>query len=81
VQAIACRSGGRILLWLSNLTPEPQKVSLSGIAGQADALALDEASFAEAVADPLFGRRSTGRTAAELTLAPHGVVRLTAPAD
>jgi hypothetical protein len=80
VQAIACRSAGRVLLWLANLTPEPQKVSLSGVAAPADALALDEASFADAV-DPLFSRRSTGRIAAELTLAPHGVVRLSAPAD
>jgi hypothetical protein len=81
VQAIACQSGGRTLLWLANLTPEPQKVSLSGLAAPADALALDEASFAEAAADPLFGRRSTGRAGAELTLAPHGVVRLSAATD
>ena len=69
------------MLWLANLTPEPQKVSLSGIAAPADALTLDEASFAAAAADPLFGRRSTGRIAEELTLAAHGVVRLSAPAD
>ena len=56
-------------------------MSLSGIAAPADALALDGASFDEAAADPLFGRRSTGRVGAELTLAPHGVVRLSAPAD
>jgi hypothetical protein len=79
VQAIACRSGGRTLLWLANLTPEPQKVSVAGIAGPADAVALDEASFAEAVADPHFGQRSTGRVGAELALAPHSVVRVSAP--
>jgi hypothetical protein len=80
VQAVACRSHGRVLLWLANLTPRPQPVSLAGLATPADAMVLDEGSFAEAVADPHFGQRRTGRAGAELTLAPHGVVRLSAPA-
>jgi hypothetical protein len=80
IQAVACCSGGRVLLWLANLMPEPQTVSVAGIAGPADAMVLDENSFAEAVADPQFGGRSTGRAGPELVLAPHAVVRLSAAA-
>jgi hypothetical protein len=77
VQAVACRSGGATHLWLANLTPEPQRVALSGL-GEAALAALDETSFEAATRDPGLLGRPTARAAGEVTLAPYGVARLTA---
>ena len=53
VQAVAWRNGGGVVVWLANLTPEPQIVALEGLPARRGRIAvLDQASFVAATADP-----------------------------
>ena len=53
VLALAYQTAEGWLLWLANLTPEPQKVSLSGLpAGEARIGRLDKDNFVAAVTEP-----------------------------
>ncbi|MHA1152674.1 MAG: D-apionate lactonase [Alphaproteobacteria bacterium] len=83
VQALAYEpnggeTDGGVTLWLANLTGEPQRVEIAGLAGTDARLSLlDEDSFATCVAGPdgFEGNAGTG-SAAGLTLAPYAVARL-----
>jgi hypothetical protein len=52
VQALAVSKDGGTVLWLSNLTGEPQTVAVEGLSGSASATVLDESSFEAACRDP-----------------------------
>ena len=67
------------LLWLANLTPEPQQVSLSGLpAGQARIGRLDENNFAAAVTEPAAIAADCGPLgdASALDLGAYAVLRI-----
>ena len=67
------------LLWLANLTPEPQQVSLSGLpAGQARIGRLDENNFAAAVTEPAAFAADCGPLgdASALDLGAYAVLRI-----
>jgi D-apionolactonase len=77
------RADGEQILWLANLTPEPQTLRISGV-GAMTAKTLDAASFAVAACDPAgFATGASHRLVdGSLTLAPYAVAMLdmTAPA-
>jgi hypothetical protein len=52
VVALAYRSQRRTVIWLANLTADPQKVSLRGAHGPMTGITLDEDSFVGATTDP-----------------------------
>ena len=71
------RAGGEQILWLANLTPEPQTLRISG--GDAmTAKILDAASFAAAARDPAgFAAGASHKVAGgSLGLAPYAVAML-----
>ena len=78
VQALAYEADGELMLWLANLTGEPQQVEIAGleVAGARLSL-LDENSFADCVAAPDgFEGNAGGVSGAGLMLAPYAVARL-----
>ena len=79
VLALSYKSATGQLLWLANLTPEPERVSVSGLpAGEALIGRLDEENFVTAVTRPAdFAADSgpSGDTAA-FELGPYAVVRI-----
>jgi hypothetical protein len=67
------------LLWLANLTPEPQTARVSGLpAGETRIGRLDEGNFVRAVTDPQAFAADCGPAgnAAALALAPYAVARI-----
>lgn len=79
VLGLAYASGGGTLLWLANLTPEEQAVTLSGIGGGRVTIGrLDSANFADAVTDPAGFAASPGAPGdpGRVALAPFAVVRI-----
>jgi len=80
VQALAVRSGGGLVLWLVNLTGEPQRVLLEGEAPRSGTLAvLDQEAFETLCRDPEALDR-LGRPASLdiVALPPYAVARATA---
>ncbi len=79
VLGLAYEWGGGTLLWLANLTPETQAVSLSGLSGGAATIGrLDSANFVDAVTDPAGFAASRGEPGdpSRLALAPFAVARI-----
>ena len=79
VLGLAYANGGGTLLWLANLTPSPQTVTVSGIgAGTATIGRLDSGNFVEAVTDPAGFAASLGASGdpGRIELAPFAVSRV-----
>ena len=81
VQALAWRGAEGTVLWLANLTGEPQSLAIEGLTAAEGRIArLDEASFAKAAAGP--ENFLDGGPAVQLDrveLGPYAVARLTVP--
>lgn len=83
VLGLAYKTAAGRLLWLANLTPEPQKVSLGGLpTGEARIVRLDENNFVTAVSEPAAFAADTGELgdAAALELGAYAVFRIELPA-
>ena len=79
VLGLAYEVGGGTLLWLANLTPETQAVTVSGIdAGAVTIGRLDSGNFVDAVTDPAGFAAAAGQPGdpGRLELAPHAVARI-----
>ena len=79
VLGLAYESDAGTLLWLANLTPETQAVTVSGIdGGTATVGRLDSSNFVEAVTDPASFAASPGAPGdpSRLALAPFAVSRI-----
>lgn len=79
VLGLAYGSGGGTLLWLANLTPEEQTVTVSGIeAATATIGRLDAGNFVDAVTDPAGFAASPGAPGdpSRIALAPFAVSRI-----
>ena len=79
VLGLAYESEGGTLLWLANLTPAPQTVTVSGLAGgRATVGRLDSGNFVEAVTDPAGFAAAAGMPgdASRIALAPFAVSRI-----
>ena len=79
VLGLAYAHGGGTLLWLANLTPVPQTVAVSGMAGATATISrLDSSNFVDAVTDPAGFAASPGAPGdpGRLTLAPFAVSRI-----
>jgi D-apionolactonase len=78
VQALAARNGDATTLWLANLTAEPQRVALEGIAGGRIAR-LNSQSFMQAAEDPdALTKPSDKRDSGAIELGPYEVVHIVA---
>ena len=79
VLGLAYESDGGTLVWLANLTPEEQAVTVSGIGGgRATIGRLDSGNFADAVTDPAGFAASPGETGdpGRVALAPFAISRI-----
>ena len=79
ILGLAYEDGGGTLLWLANLTPETQKVTVSGIGGETAIIGrLDSGNFVEAVTDPAGFAADPGSPGdpSRLELAPYAVARI-----
>ncbi len=79
VLGLAYGEGGGTLLWLANLTPEEQAVTVSGVGGGTATMGrLDSGNFADAVTDPAGFAASPGETGdpGHVALAPFAVARI-----
>jgi D-apionolactonase len=78
VQAIAYRRDGGVILWLANLTAEPQRVKLAGLPAARGRIArLDLDTFATAVTDPdSWAATADGCSVDALDLGAHAVARI-----
>ena len=83
VATLAHMSAAGPVVWLANLTPQPQKLQLVGMAGTWTRHSLDSGSFAMAAAPDylktpgiLTKLGETGRAPQKLVLPPYAVVRL-----
>ena len=79
VLGLAYELGGGTLLWLANLTPETQAVSLSGLSGGTATIGrLDSGNFVDAVTDPAGFAASPGQPGdpSRVSLAPFAVARI-----
>ena len=79
VLGLAYETGGGTLLWLANLTPASQTVSVSGLSdGTATIGRLDASNFVDAVTDPAGFAASPGQPGdpSRLELAPFAVSRI-----
>ena len=79
VLGLAYESGAGTLLWLANLTPETQAVTVSGIGGGTATVGrLDSGNFVDAVTDPAGFAASPGAPGdpSSLALAPFAVSRI-----
>jgi hypothetical protein len=80
VAALAYRGASGPVLWLSNLTAQPQTVRVQGFDGAADVAVLDEGSFVKATTDLAFLAK-TGKKAKKvgtIALRPYAVTRIAA---
>jgi D-apionolactonase len=80
IQALAWRGGGRMILWLANLTGEPQDVTIEGLsAGAARMARLDLDRFAAAAGNPDgLATASAESPVGRQELGPYAVLRLEA---
>ena len=79
VLGLAHESGGGTLLWLANLTPEAQVVTVSGLPGGTATIGrLDSGNFVDAVTDPAGFAASRGEAGdpSRLALAPFALARI-----
>ena len=79
VLGLAYEAGGGTLLWLANLTPAHQTVTVSGLSGGTAAIGrLDASNFVDAVTDPAGFATSLGQPGdpSRLELAPFAVSRI-----
>ena len=79
VLGLAYESGGGTLLWLANLTPETQAVTVSGIGGGTATIGrLDSGNFVDAVTEPAGFAADPGAPGdpSRLELAPYAVARI-----
>jgi hypothetical protein len=80
VAPVAYGREGQTVLWLANLRPEPQQVTLEGVRG-GQVQMLDEESFEAATADPAgFSAGSRPLKGGRVTLGAYAVARIEAPA-
>ncbi|MGI9510213.1 MAG: hypothetical protein ACR2QJ_12800, partial [Geminicoccaceae bacterium] len=76
VQAVACRDGKRTVIWIANLTGEPQEVLIEGLeASEGEIASLDLDSFTTVTADPDGLEIETGAVD-QLDLGAYAVVRV-----
>ena len=80
VAAIAYKGKAGPVLWLSNLTAQPQTVRVQGFEGAADVAVLDEGSFAKATTDLAFLAKSgkKSKKVGTIALRPYAVTRISA---
>jgi D-apionolactonase len=77
VQAVAYRSGGDTVLWLANLTGQPQAVELAGLPQREGRIArLDQDHFERATAGPDGFAEEGGAAPDRIELARYAVVRM-----
>ena len=79
VLGLAYENGGGTLLWLANLTPTSQTVTVSGLSGGTATIGrLDASNFVDAVTDPAGFAASLGESGdpSRLELAPFAVSRI-----
>ena len=79
VLGLAYENGDGTLLWLTNLTPQTQAVSVSGLSGGTATVGrLDSSNFVDAVTDPAGFAASPGQPGdpSRLALAPFAVARI-----
>ena len=79
VLGLAYENGVGTLVWLANLTPAPQTVTVSGLPGGTATIGrLDSSNFVDAVTDPAGFAASPGRPGdpSRLELAPFAVARI-----
>ncbi len=77
---IAYKGKSGPVLWLANLTAQPQTVRVQGFDGAADVAVLDEGSFAKATTDLAFVAKSgkKSRKVGSVALRPYAVTRIAA---
>jgi hypothetical protein len=80
VAALAYRGTSGPVLWLANLTAQPQNVRVQGFAGAANVAVLDEGSFVKATTDLAFLEKSGKKTkkVGSIALRPYAVTRIAA---
>jgi hypothetical protein len=78
IAAVAHASKDGKELWLANLTPEPQKVKVSGLSGAAEVHRLSDGNFTALATKPDFLSRPGERVKklSSVELGPYGVVRI-----
>lgn len=78
VAALAHKSPDGTELWLANLTPEPQKVKLSGLKGAAEIHRLSDGNFQKLAASPdlLWQKGEAVKKLSSVQLGPYGVMRI-----
>ena len=79
VLGLAYETAGGTLLWLANLTPEPQTATVSGLSGGSASIGrLDSSNFVDAATDPAGFAAAAGRPGdpSRLELAPFAVARI-----
>lgn len=80
VAALAYRGAAGPVLWLGNLTAQPQTVRVQGFDGPAAVAVLDEGSFVKATTDLAFLEKSGKKTkkVGPIALRPYAVTRISA---
>jgi hypothetical protein len=78
IAALAHRSPEGTELWLANLTPEVQKVKLTGLKGAAEIHHLSDGNFQKLATTPdfLFRKGQATKKVSAVELGPYGVVRI-----
>ena len=78
IAAVAHQSPTGPELWLANLTPAPQKVKLTGLAGKAELHRMMDGNFQKLTTQPdfLFRPGETVKKLSAVELGPYGVVRI-----
>jgi D-apionolactonase len=80
VAALAYRGAAGPVLWLANLTAQPQTVRVQGFDGAANVVVLDEGTFVKATTDLAFLEKSGKKTkkVGSVALRPYAVTRIAA---
>jgi hypothetical protein len=80
IAALAYRGAAGPVLWLANLTAQPQTVRVQGFDGTADVAVLDEGSFVKATTDLAFLAKSgkKSKKVGTVALRPYAVTRIAA---
>ena len=78
IAALAHASPEGTELWLANLTPEAQKVKLTGLKGAAEIHRLSDANFQKLATQPdfLWQAGEAVKKLSSVELGPYGVVRI-----
>jgi len=80
IAALAYRGASGPVLWLANLTAQPQTVRVQGFDGPAEVAVLDEGSFVKATTDLAFLKKSgkKSKKVGTIALRPYAVTRISA---